>query len=310
MKVAYAAAETTDATIEALAPFFPDVRFGAVGSDELRFELEAHTASRVFLTDYTIEGRELQMTTEMPGFMVGESPMDGRMTIGREPIDTTQPVAIPHHGLDAVLTSVHARAIQLDTEAVLRFVRVDLGHDRIDLHNIGTAPLTAEAGDRWHSVADFVHHSMLDGTADEPLIGAALSELLVGAYLTTFPTTWLDDRKPTNSSNHSVAAVRRAKEFIDDNRHLPIQVSDIAAAARMSVRGLQDLFRRETGQTPMEYLRLARLEAVHRELLDGDPTLGHTVGDIAHRWGFTHIPRFSAYYREQYGQNPGETLRG
>lgn len=309
MKVAHAAADTTDDTIEALAPFFPDVRFGATGDDELRFELDAHTASGVFLTDYTIEGRELQMTTEMPGFMVGESHMDGAMTIAREPIDCTQPVAIPHHGLDAVFSNVHARAIQLDTETIQRFVRVDLGSDYVDLHNIGTAPLTVEAGERWRIVADFVHHSMLELIADEPLIGATLSNMLVTTYLTSFPTTWLDARKPTNTSTHSSAAVRRAKEYIDDNRHLPVQVADSAEAARMSVRGLQDLFRRETGHTPMEYLRLSRLEAAHRDLVDGDPTLGHTVAEIAHRWGFTQIPRFAAYYREQYGQNPGQTLR-
>jgi AraC-like DNA-binding protein len=309
MKVAYASASTTDDTIEALSPFFPGVRFGGSGPEQLRFELDAYVAGDVWLTDYAIEGREIQMTTDMPGFMVGESAMDGAMTLGRDPIDVDVPVAIPHHGLDAKFASVHARAIQLDTEAVLHFVHLDLGDDHFDLHNIGTSPLTPEGSERWHSVADFVHRSMVDGSADVPLMNASISQLLVATYLTTFPTTWLDARRPVNESVHSTAAVRRAKAFIDDNRHLPIQVTDVAEAARMSVRGLQELFRRETGQTPMQYLRTARLEAAHRDLRAADPTLGDTVGEIAQRWGFAQLPRFAAAYREQYGEYPSQTLR-
>ncbi len=309
MKVAYARADTTDGTIEALSPIFPGVRFGA-GREQLHFEFEAYVAGGVALTDYTIEGREIRMTTDMPGFMVGESPMDGGMTLGRDPVDTDRPVAIPHHGLDAEFVSVHARAVQLDTEAVLHFVRVDLGDDHFDLHNIGTAPLTGGGAVRWHSVADFLHRCMLEGTADEPLMNAAISQLLIATYLTTFPTTWLDARRPVNESVHSTAAVRRAKAFIDDNRHLPIQVTDVAEVARMSVRGLQELFRRETGQTPTQYLLTARLEAAHRDLRAADPALGDTVGEIAQRWGFAQLPRFAAAYRQQYGEYPGQTLRG
>jgi transcriptional regulator GlxA family with amidase domain len=77
----------------------------------------------------------------------------------------------------------------------------------------------------------------------------------------------------------------------------------------MSPRGLQAAFRREKDTTPTAYLREARLEAAHRELLAADPTTGATVEAIAAAWGFTHRGRFAAAYRTRYGQTPATTLR-
>ncbi|WP_363094775.1 helix-turn-helix domain-containing protein, partial [Pseudonocardia sp. 73-21] len=34
-----------------------------------------------------------------------------------------------------------------------------------------------------------------------------------------------------------------------------------------------------------------------------------SVADIASHWGFTHLGRFAAAYRERYGCVPSETLR-
>ncbi|MBO0983539.1 helix-turn-helix domain-containing protein [Rathayibacter sp. SD072] len=33
-----------------------------------------------------------------------------------------------------------------------------------------------------------------------------------------------------------------------------------------------------------------------------------TVADIAHRWGFAHLGRFSASYAQRFGENPKSTL--
>lgn len=70
------------------------------------------------------------------------------------------------------------------------------------------------------------------------------------------------------------AAVRRATAWVDEHRREPITVQDIAAAARLSPRGLSLAFRRERGQTPMEYVRLARVDGARADLVAGDPTRG------------------------------------
>jgi transcriptional regulator GlxA family with amidase domain len=75
------------------------------------------------------------------------------------------------------------------------------------------------------------------------------------------------------------------------------------------VRSLQEGFRQHVGVSPMAYLRRVRLEHAHAEL--SEPRDGQrSVAAVAHRWGFGHLGRFAAAYRERYGVSPSDTLRG
>jgi transcriptional regulator GlxA family with amidase domain len=89
---------------------------------------------------------------------------------------------------------------------------------------------------------------------------------------------------------------------------MPFTVADLAAVAGVSVRSLQESFRRYVGMPPMTYLRHLRLAHAHEQLRQADPAL-HSVTDIAHRAGFTHMGRFAADYRARYEVSPRETLR-
>jgi AraC-like DNA-binding protein len=97
--------------------------------------------------------------------------------------------------------------------------------------------------------------------------------------------------------------------FIDAHLEEDLTLAQIAAASRLSPRGLQAAFRRELDTTPMAYLHGARLEAAHRDLQAGDSTTGASVAAIAARWRLPHRGRFAAAYRRRYGQDPATTLR-
>ena len=100
--------------------------------------------------------------------------------------------------------------------------------------------------------------------------------------------------------------LRRALAYIESNYELPITVTDVATAAGSSVRRLQEAFQDHLGDSPMGYLRNYRLDVAHRALGDGDCS----VTEVAHRCGFTHLGRFSASYRERFGELPSHTLTG
>ncbi|MGH3941738.1 MAG: AraC family transcriptional regulator [Pseudonocardiaceae bacterium] len=104
-------------------------------------------------------------------------------------------------------------------------------------------------------------------------------------------------------------SLRRAMTFCDEHASQPISVSDVAAAARVSVRTLQDNFRTYAQTTPLGYLRRVRLDRAHQDLLaaaaSGEQT---TVTDIALRWGFVHLSRFAQLYRDTYGHVPSRVL--
>ncbi|MBF4606038.1 helix-turn-helix transcriptional regulator [Curtobacterium sp. VKM Ac-1393] len=101
--------------------------------------------------------------------------------------------------------------------------------------------------------------------------------------------------------------MRRAIRFVHDEADRPVTVADVAAACGLSERGVQDLFRRRLGVTPMQYLREVRLDRVHLEL--GRSRSGASlVSDVARRWQFAHLGRFAAHYRARFGEQPHETI--
>ncbi|PCN48764.1 hypothetical protein Csp2054_04055 [Curtobacterium sp. 'Ferrero'] len=103
-------------------------------------------------------------------------------------------------------------------------------------------------------------------------------------------------------------AVGRALQYIDDHAAEPMTTADIAAAARMSSRGLQQAFVRADLPSPMTALRETRLRLVRDALRHADPATT-TVGAVAVAWGFGHLGRFAGYYEQAFGELPSVTLR-
>ena len=147
--------------------------------------------------------------------------------------------------------------------------------------------------------------SSAPGIVEHPLIESSLIDSLLSLAVVTYGLS--DPDAPTTSSLVP-GALKRALRFIDENVNSAITTTDIAGAARMSARGLQALFSRELGITPMVYLRRLRLASARAELLDAEPESGD-VASVARRWGFGHLSRFAKTYREEFGENPSETLR-
>jgi AraC-like DNA-binding protein len=91
-------------------------------------------------------------------------------------------------------------------------------------------------------------------------------------------------------------------------RHLaaPVSLADLALAAGVSPRTLQDICLTHRGATPMEVLRGIRLDAVRARLLEEE---GTNVTEVAFRFGFSHLGRFATYYRDRFGELPSVTSR-
>lgn len=103
------------------------------------------------------------------------------------------------------------------------------------------------------------------------------------------------------------AAVRRAEEFIEAHAAEAISMADIAAAAGVPLRSLQDAFKRARGMTLSEALLSARLDHF-REALQV-PEANASVADIAYACGFGHLGRAAAAYQARFGEAPSQTLR-
>lgn len=170
-------------------------------------------------------------------------------------------------------------------------------------------PRTRIAAEQWQNTTNHVAVLLANTEAvAQPLIRGAAARLMAAAVLSTFPNTALVEPTDQDRRDATHLAVRRAVAFIEQHPDRDISVADIAAAAHVSIRAVQLAFRRDLDTTPMRYLRDVRLDLAHRDLLAADPSSGVTVTDIATRWGFYSLSRFSAHYRRSYGVAPHETL--
>ena len=173
-------------------------------------------------------------------------------------------------------------------------------------------PVPGTAVRYWESALAHVRRAVLsdDEIAAHPLALAEAGRMLAGAALLTFPNSGLAGAGRVPRTDPAVPAVlRRALAYIEENAGTDIGIDDVAAAARIGVRGLQHAFRRHRGRTPLEELRRVRLARAHADLLAGDPAGGESVAAVAARWGFTHPGRFAAHYHAEYGCSPAQTLR-
>lgn len=99
--------------------------------------------------------------------------------------------------------------------------------------------------------------------------------------------------------------LRAALAYIEAHLAEPMTLGDMAQAAGCSARTLNATFHEHLCVSPMTRVRQLRLERVRAELLHG----GRSVTEVAYRWGFTHLGRFSGAYHKRFGELPSETLR-
>jgi len=103
--------------------------------------------------------------------------------------------------------------------------------------------------------------------------------------------------------------VRRAEDHIRDHYAEPLTIEKLAAVAGVSARTLFSGFRDFRNTTPMAYLKKVRLEKVRQALRCCEASSSNGVTEIALDCGFSHLGRFAADYRSQFGELPSATAR-
>jgi transcriptional regulator GlxA family with amidase domain len=102
--------------------------------------------------------------------------------------------------------------------------------------------------------------------------------------------------------------VDRALQVTRRRTEEPIRIANICRAAGVSARTLLRAFRAVHGATPYRYLCSLRLLEARRMLSSATGT-PPTVTEVATRFGFVELGRFSVAYRSAFGECPSDTLR-
>lgn len=140
-----------------------------------------------------------------------------------------------------------------------------------------------------------------------PLVGPHLEKALFGLLLSEL------SHNQTELFSRQMASpvpnyVRRAEAFIVSHYDEPITVESITNAANISLRALQNGFRRFRDTTPMNFLRDYRLDQANRLLKQSYPQ-ARSVTEVAVDSGFMHLGKFAKRYKERFGETPSDTLK-
>ncbi|WFU12214.1 AraC family transcriptional regulator (plasmid) [Rhizobium sp. CB3090] len=177
---------------------------------------------------------------------------------------------------------------------------------RIDIHP--HFDLTSDAGLALVHLVEQLHRGLReDGPLRQsPLALASFCDAVTYLILENCPHRYSNELgrpTPAPTPRH----VKWAIDFMQEHIAAPISLNDIAAAAKVSVRTLQQGFRQFRNTSPMAYLHEMRMAAAHNDLLASDPK--QTVADVAAKWGFSHLGRFAAEYKKRFGYLPSQTLK-
>ena len=169
--------------------------------------------------------------------------------------------------------------------------------------------LSLSAASPWSRTLWLLHSELTDpdGLAAVPATSTRLGHLMMAGLLVSQPHNYSEDLTKPKAVLAS-KPIRKALEFIEDRPAEIETVADIASMVGLSVRALDDGFRRFVGTPPMTYLRNLRITRAHEELMAADP-FTTTATAVARKWGFGHYGRFAADYRRRFGHKPSETLR-
>jgi AraC-like DNA-binding protein len=218
----------------------------------------------------------------------------------------------PHEGLLASWDDLRVGVIRLDLAILHQVAGQLIGERRGPVRFTGLSPVSADRARYWATLVRHVTRDVLaePAIATSPIVVASAAHSVAAALLHCFPNTATGGPAVPSPAAAQPATLRRAVAFIDDNAHLAVTLGDVVDASGVTVRALQQAFRRHYGTTPTGYLRRVRLAHAHRALRAADPANGDTVAAIALRWGFVKASRFAELYRKVYGCAPRTTLHG
>lgn len=107
-------------------------------------------------------------------------------------------------------------------------------------------------------------------------------------------------RRAGGTSDALPERVRAAIGLFDAHIEDPLRIPDVAAAAGMSERNFERLFKRETGQSPLRYYRLMRLHKARQRVLYSADTLSEIAASV----GYPRSGPMARHYEQAFGVTP------
>ena len=301
-----------DEWVESMSSIAPGLSCGPVGSKRMNTEILGARLPDLGIFASTLD--HFQVSSESRPFYAATIPLEGssEFLVGNsfEEIHRTKGhLQLPDRPFDAKIDRASFQSLQLcfDTAALDKFAFKLEGAADDAAPMLETLDMKRPAVESFARHTVFIWREILRGgpILNSPLVAKESSNLLAMLLILAAraPETNPGDARPIGNS----AGVRRAEEYVAANLSNPISIADVAVVAGMSARNLSREFRRHRGTTVKGFIKERRLEAANRRLLTADPSETN-VTQVAMDLGFEQLGRFSADYKNAFGELPSESL--
>jgi len=197
-------------------------------------------------------------------------------------------LTVPMPALQRAVALAGGKPVPLERIAPVRQLRPAIGNElrTVLLSVLATAAIDAEV----------FSHRFVEGAIRDALLLATATALVDDGDRSP-------ERLPTTAARRRLVADAYALV-----RATPDEAWSILALCEhlgVSRRTLQYSFNEVTGLSPLDFVRAVRMNGARQALRAGTP---ESVGAVAARFGFHHLPRFAAQYRAFFGELPSATL--
>jgi AraC-like DNA-binding protein len=108
----------------------------------------------------------------------------------------------------------------------------------------------------------------------------------------------------TQLERHEII-IRRFQAIVEDNLDCRLRMTEVSRQIGVSSRTLRQAFLQRLGVSPRQYFLRRRMDSAYQVLRAGNCT----VTEVATKFGFWELGRFSRTYRKIYGESPSATLK-
>jgi AraC-like DNA-binding protein len=140
---------------------------------------------------------------------------------------------------------------------------------------------------------------------NHPTIATQYEQLLYLSFIYSYPD--LSRHFFSEKTSRSKKIVKIIEEYIEANADRPLRLEDLVSLTGLSIRTIQEAFKKYRGYSPSHFLREQRLLMAHKILQESPPNA--TILSIALSCGFATHAHFSECYKKRFGITPLESQK-
>ncbi len=178
-------------------------------------------------------------------------------------------------------------------------------------HLIAETPVISLHNSAFVSLARAIRRALdIAQSAPQSAMLAVCLREIEESVVSTLSLTLTDCARPAQGARarrNRLRYLERARAYIEAHPDSPLGMETLATVTGASIRSLETAFREILGVTPVQYIRVSRLNVAKNRLLHADCT-ETSVTATAQALGFSHMSRFAQDYRALFHQLPSDTL--